>query len=1095
MEIKHEVLTSKIGSDEICFSLLPSGDIHLINYQDKRISMYPATTLDGMIANLYLRITKEHEIFYTRLIGINSPSSFQMANNQVNYQGVFKNVAYLVNLKIIDTTWFWTVDLTSNDHLVQAELFYGQDLSLNCSWANEAYVCQYLDHKVVKATNGYHIISKQNQDFPFMIRQGTLSENNNFATDGFDFFGKDYKFTNHPAVMLNGDLPSTIYQYEFAYISFQTPKVKLDKPYQAIFYADFIANYHELANFEISLDQLRTKYQSVVNHDINGSLSKINLNVSFQDTYPFVPFTSNELANLFFDKELIEEEDGKILSWFNQDGTHYVTGDKEYLLERPCGNIIINNSMNKLDKLIMTSTNWIYGIFNSHIAYGNTNFNKMISISRTPLNLLKVSGQRLFVKIDGKYQLLTMPAVYKMTFNSSTWYYKIKDDILQIDVAIDKEEGLINTTINSLNEIKYDYLMTLELVMGSDNYHHPITTNIIDNIVYFNFDKSTMAYEKYPNLSFSSLIAAESFSYFNDAFFFNDNISRNNPIFGIKINNSSSFSHYLYGFIEPTKTFKQKSITKLKNDYFALHEENINHFHLAIDEDNENAHEIKKLNLLTKWFTHNALIHYASPHGLEQYGGAGWGTRDVCQGPVELFSSFKRYDLVRNIILMVYRRQFEENGDWPQWFMFDRYRHIQADSSHGDIIIWPLLIVAKYIQATDDKEILKVKIPYTKANGDLTIEATLLEHIKKQIKTIESNFVENTFLSSYGGGDWDDTLQPSNRHLTKRLVSGWTVALTIEAIEAINEVLEDEDNYQVLVNKIKDDYHRYLIHDSIPAGFIYLDQEIKYLLHPNDDTTGIKYRLLPFNRGMISELFAKRNIKKYLKLIDEHLMHPDGVRLMNTTVKYRGGNPQIFIRAETATNFGREIGLQYVHAHIRYLEAMAKIGEGTRLFHGLKVINPILIKENVVNALTRQSNTYFTSSDGVFNNRYEADANFEKLRTGNVLVKGGWRLYSSGPGIYLNQLISQFLGIKQYQNNLYLDPVLPKSLNGLKCFYDFEGYHLNITYEVTSESGVKAVIINGRTIKLNTAFNKYRRSGVIVFRSYLEKENEIIVKM
>lgn len=37
------------------------------------------------------------------------------------------------------------------------------------------------------------------------------------------------------------------------------------------------------------------------------------------------------------------------------------------------------------------------------------------------------------------------------------------------------------------------------------------------------------------------------------------------------------------------------------------------------------------LNLTTFWYTHNMLVHYASPHGLEQYSGAAWGTRDVCQ--------------------------------------------------------------------------------------------------------------------------------------------------------------------------------------------------------------------------------------------------------------------------------------------------------------------------------------------------------------------------------------------------------------------------------------------------------------------------------
>jgi cellobiose phosphorylase len=246
---------------------------------------------------------------------------------------------------------------------------------------------------------------------------------------------------------------------------------------------------------------------------------------------------------------------------------------------------------------------------------------------------------------------------------------------------------------------------------------------------------------------------------------------------------------------------------------------------------------------------------------------------------------------------------------------------------------------------------------------------------------------------------------------------------------------------------------------------------------------------------MIAELFDEQDIHRYLDIIDKNLMHTDGVRLMNTTVKYQGGTPKMFMRAETATNFGREIGLMYVHAHIRYLEAMAQIGEADRLYKGLRVINPILIQDNVPNAITRQSNTYFSSSDGDFHNRYEADKNFDKLRNGSVKVKAGWRLYSSGPGIYLNQFISNFLGIKEYQNSLYLDPVLPKSLDGLKCHYDYHQHHLDITYEITGNSGVKSVSINGKEIKCNTALTKYRSSGVTIPQSLLKENNQIIVRM
>ena len=36
------------------------------------------------------------------------------------------------------------------------------------------------------------------------------------------------------------------------------------------------------------------------------------------------------------------------------------------------------------------------------------------------------------------------------------------------------------------------------------------------------------------------------------------------------------------------------------------------------------------------WLVHDGMIHLTAPHGLEQYTGGAWGTRDVCQGSIEL---------------------------------------------------------------------------------------------------------------------------------------------------------------------------------------------------------------------------------------------------------------------------------------------------------------------------------------------------------------------------------------------------------------------------------------------------------------------------
>src|SRR6185503_17456286 len=110
---------------------------------------------------------------------------------------------------------------------------------------------------------------------------------------------------------------------------------------------------------------------------------------------------------------------------------------------------------------------------------------------------------------------------------------------------------------------------------------------------------------------------------------------------------------------------------------------------------------------------------------------------------------------------------------------------------------------------------------------------------------------------------------------------------------------------------------------------------------------------------------------------------------------------RIFRRAESAAFFGREIGLMYVHAHLRYGEAMAALGEGDALWDALCVANPIGVTACVANAAPRQRNTCFSSSDVAFDDRYEASAGWARVKAGTIPVEGGWRIYSSSPGLYV----------------------------------------------------------------------------------------------
>ena len=234
--------------------------------------------------------------------------------------------------------------------------------------------------------------------------------------------------------------------------------------------------------------------------------------------------------------------------------------------------------------------------------------------------------------------------------------------------------------------------------------------------------------------------------------------------------------------------------------------------------------------------------------------------------------------------------------------------------------------------------------------------------------------------------------------------------------------------------------------------------------------------------------------------IEEHLTFNDGVRLMNNTPKYNGGISKIFKRAERASNVGREISLQYVHAHIRFIEAMCKLSKAEKVWDALFKINPIKIDESVKNASYRQSNCYFSSSDGDFKTRYDFQENFLKLKKGSVNVKSGWRIYSSGPGIYINQIITNVLGIREMSDRIIFDPIIPKSFNDLKLKYKILNKDVKIIYKLNGGTRIEKIILNGEEIETINEENIYRNNFKSISKSILKdklknKENTIEIIM
>ena len=110
---------------------------------------------------------------------------------------------------------------------------------------------------------------------------------------------------------------------------------------------------------------------------------------------------------------------------------------------------------------------------------------------------------------------------------------------------------------------------------------------------------------------------------------------------------------------------------------------------------------------------------------------------------------------------------------------------------------------------------------------------------------------------------------------------------------------------------------------------------------------------------------------------------------------------------------------------------MAVLGEAEALWEALRVANSIGVTERLAHAAPRQRNAYFSSSDAAFADRYAADAEWPRVMAGTVPVDGGWRIYSSGPGLFINLLLTHALGIRRRFAARSREPVVPASLGAV----------------------------------------------------------------
>ncbi len=174
--------------------------------------------------NFYVRFNGSEAL---PLLGIASPSTFESSDSHIRWSGNHGDFTYTVTALVHpDGLRF---DL-SFDGKGRYDVTYVQDLGLADQAGvrtNEAYMAQYIDY--VKYDSFLLARQNQQQSTGFTRYSDGVSEDiAEYATDGFDVYGTDYRKTNRPEG-LNGRLASRIYQYEFALPTIQTREINLSE--------------------------------------------------------------------------------------------------------------------------------------------------------------------------------------------------------------------------------------------------------------------------------------------------------------------------------------------------------------------------------------------------------------------------------------------------------------------------------------------------------------------------------------------------------------------------------------------------------------------------------------------------------------------------------------------------------------------------------------------------------------------------------------------------------------------------------------------------------------------------------------------------
>lgn len=1063
--------------------------------------LHPATELEDGLGGLWLRVREAAGWRPHPLVGTGSTGTVvDEAVPFASRSGVIADTPLTWSWRLRPlagaTGWSWEVLVTSTGtEALEVDLLHVQDCALSPAAvleANRLYPSQYLDLSPVHlGARGTGVAVRQNMPGPRApwALVGCWSRAVSWATDALQVLGRGRpEGAAWPGLL--SDLEGERLQHEHAAAFLQSeshllaPGATWSSGFFVVVREDHPGPTSD-ADAELvaglappsGAGEPAPPPPTVDAASIDGGRSLLDT------APPLVPrgLTSSEATELVgAERRHVESIDGQEVSWFTATGAHVVTARKQSAVLRPHGQLLRPLRRLLPGEADVTSTVWMDGSFCSHLTLGHVDLGRVLSAREDLLGISRLRGVRIAVDAGQGWQLLGTPSLWLNQVDAATWWYALPEVTLRVTASAPSSSGVCRVDVRTLAGGAVPALVVLHLDWsGAPGEVGTVSADV--GSVRVAAPDGARPGGLVATVTTGGGVAGVTVG--DDGVLFADGTSRGEPVVTLSVPAAESWTLDLQPEARSEVTPDASAATGAEDLWPGVHDA----LTLASDGDGSASDLVARLDQVTGWYAHDAAIHYLSPRGLEQHTGGKWGTRDVCQGPVGLLRSWARHDEWRELLLLILRGQ-QDRGDWPQAFDFlPAHRVDSVDDAHGDVVYWPLLAVGQYLTATGDLSLLDEPVAFT-GDGAPAGSGPVSEHLRRALDVVEGTFLEGTFLPAYGHGDWNDSLQPADPELARRMVSTWTAVLQVEALTRLAQGVGNADpdlasRASTLAAGASRDVHIHLLVDGVLAGYgVAQDGRVEPMIHPRDTRTGLSYSLLPMIHAIAGDLLTPEEARGHLLVIDEHLLGPDGARLFDRPVAYRGGPTELFQRAEASSFFGREVGIMYMHAHLRYAEALARVGDGPGVLAALARAVPVGLRDLVPSAAPRQANTYSSSSDAAFPDRYAASAMYQHALDGQVPLEAGWRVYSSGPGLFLEILTQRMLGIRHAGEELEIDPVLDPALGTLRTSLPLAGGRgLEVVFRCGATGhGVAEVAVAGRAVPTRALTNPYREPGVTV---------------